>query len=47
MKELEDFINEILDTKTFISLVQSLINESLRVEERGIDGNTDSQNTSI
>lgn len=32
MKELEDMMNKIIDSETFISLVQSLINEALRKE---------------
>ena len=32
MKELEDMMNKIMDSETFISLVQSLINEALRKE---------------
>ena len=32
MKELEDMMNKIMDSETFISLAQSLINEALRKE---------------
>lgn len=35
MKELEDMINKVINSDTMVSLIQSLINESLRQEAKG------------
>lgn len=38
MKELEDMVNQILSCKTMLSLIQNLINETIRQENKAVSG---------